>query len=109
MNKECEVKLTTLGEELLNKAINGESLKVSEWKELVEECRDYSITEELIDDSGRWTDYVNVIFKYKGKYYGIAFDRAKTECQENEYYSCSLNEYHKVIKTIESWEIVHND
>lgn len=107
MNKECEIEFSAYEEELFNKAIKGEGLDTDEWKELVQQCNDFSIDEEVDDYDGRWVDHVTVIFKYKGKYYGITYGRGKTECQEDEYYSCSLNEYHKVTKTIETWEITH--
>lgn len=105
MNEEYEVEFNSYQEELFNKAINGESLNTDEWETLVQQCRDFSIDEESDDDGyDRWVDYVTVIFKYKGKYYGITYGRGKTECQDDEYYACSLAEYHKVTKTIEVWE-----
>lgn len=53
-----------------------------------EACREicWDSDDEITHGSGRWTEQVTAIFEYKGKYYGLSYDRGLTECQENEYW-----------------------
>lgn len=42
--------------------------------------------DEITCGQGRWYEHVTAVFEYKGKYYGLSYDRGLTECQENEYW-----------------------
>ena len=45
---------------------------------------------------GRWMKHLTAMFEYKGKYYGIDYDKGLTERQENEYWKQVPKLYRKI-------------
>ena len=63
-----------------------------------EACREicWESDNEIVHGSGRWTEQVTAVFGYKGKYYGLTYDRGLTECQEDEYWKQVPKMYKKI-------------
>jgi len=63
---------------------------------LIDEFSDkYEFVEEIEGESGRWDQYIQIIFKSGNKYYAFDYSRGLTEMQENtidtvEYYEVEL-------------------
>lgn len=51
-------------------------------------------------EDGRWTAWIDVIFKVKDRYFRIGYDMGLTEYQENDYYDKSVIEVVPEEKTI---------
>lgn len=83
----------------------GEQLKTAyENNEKIPEevCRElcWKNGETFSNGSGRWTEYMTVLYECQGFYYGLDWERGLTECQEDEYWSQVPTKYKKVeIKT----------
>ena len=92
-------------EELLDKAINGEKLTEQEWKKVVSYAEDKEV-DEVAGNVGGWIGLCIIIFPYKEKLYSVSYEVSLTECQANDYASCSIGEVRKVVRTIEDWELI---
>lgn len=92
-------------EELLERLYNGE-------REFTEEERADFVweTDRIGKDQGqegRWTRFVTVYFKYKGKYFGISYEEGLTEYQENsfDYNPFEVKPYEETI-TITRYKVI---
>ena len=87
--------------EMLAKIDAGEKLSEYELRSL---CYEYSICDEE-GDSGRWTQWIDSIIDFDGRYFMIPWQRGLTECQENEFYEQPVevrkHTYEKTIKVTE--------
>lgn len=70
-------------DEIVAKLKNGERLDEYETKVLV---WDGYRVDEIEGDDGRWTRRISTIIDIDGELWRIDWDRALTECQENEYW-----------------------
>ncbi|QBJ03368.1 hypothetical protein HWC08_gp018 [Lactobacillus phage 521B] len=72
------------------------TISYEEAMELIDEFSDkYEFVEEIEGESGRWDQYIQIIFKSGNKYYAFDYSRGLTEMQENtidtvEHYEVSL-------------------
>lgn len=60
-----------------------------------------------MDDAGRWSVPVTLIFSYRDKYYSIWYDKGLTEYQENEWESQVIQEVVRVPVTVYVWHPVN--
>jgi len=95
--------------ELIDKLINGKRLSEKEVQNLV--TGDYDIPElNMVDenegDTDRWSQFMETVFSFKGRYYALDWQRGLTEMQENYYDSQVAAEVKEVKKTIvvTEWE-----
>lgn len=92
--------------ELKQKIQNGDELTSEEVRKLI-----YSDThiDDVELDSGRWTEYLQMIYEINGKYYAVYWERGLTECQDNEFYSQVAEEVIPIdeVVTIRKWENVN--
>ena len=65
---------------LEEKILNGIALTNREKRELTQEA-----IEEVVNGSGRWTEYVTSILKFGDRYFAIEWQRGLTENQEDYY------------------------
>ena len=88
-------------DELMERALGGKKLADDEWKFLIHEGDKVAVVE---DDPSRWYKWVEVIVRWKDKYYSIGYDEGLTECQEDEYYNSGIVEVKPVKKMVEVTE-----
>lgn len=88
-------------DELMERALSGKKLADDEWKFLIYEGEEIDRVE---NDSRRWYKWVEVIVRWKGKYYSLGYDEGLTECQEDEYYDSGIIEVKPVKKMVEVTE-----
>lgn len=96
-------------EKLLDRAIreDEDTLTEQQWRTLIQ---DYALRNcvDIIEDKNEcYTRECTVIFKYKGKFYGITYQKKLHEGRYDDDFSwCWLYEYRIVTKTVEEWEPV---
>lgn len=88
-------------DELMELALKGIRLEESEWKFLIWEGDKVAVVE---DEPRRWYKWVEVIIKYKDKYYALGYDEGLTECQEDDYFNSGIREVKPVKKMVEVTE-----
>ncbi len=88
-------------DELMERALSGKKLVDDEWKFLIHKGDKVAVVE---DDPRRWYKWVEVIVRWKDKYYSIGYDEELTECQEDEYYNSGIVEVRPVKKMVEITE-----
>lgn len=60
------------------------TISYGEAMELIDEYSEkYEYVEEVVVDSGRWDQNIQIIFKDNGNYYAFDYSRGLTEMQEN--------------------------
>lgn len=82
-------------EELYQKITSGERLTERELRSLVQE---FDPVDEIEGDDLRWTRCVESIVELCGHYYSICWQRALTECQEDEFWDQPVE-----VKSHEKW------
>lgn len=88
---------------LLDKAILGDNLTDDEWKSLV--YGDYVIDEVVLDSFVHTTDVMTII-RYKNKFYGIRWNRAKSQFCKDDFSTSYVTEVELKYKVVRDWVIV---
>lgn len=65
----------------------------------------YEVMRDEMVDTGRWSIYYRLVFKYQDKYYAVGYGRGATECQdeqpfENEGDTVECDEVQRVEKVV---------
>ena len=88
---------------LLDKAITGDYLTNDEWKSLV--YSDY-VVDEVVLDSLVYTTDVMTIIKYKNRFYGIRWSRAKSQFYKDDFSAAYVTELELKYKVVRDWVIL---
>lgn len=88
-------------DELMERALSGKRLADDEWKYLIYKGDEVAVVE---DDPRRWYKWVEVIVRWKDKYYSIGYDEGLTECQEDDYSDSGIYEVKPVKRMVEVTE-----
>lgn len=95
-------------DELMERALSGKRLAEDKWKYLIYEGEEIDRVEE---EDRRWSRWVEVIIRWKDKYYSIGYDEGLTECQEDDYSNSGIIEVKPVKKMVEitEWQNIRYD
>lgn len=94
-------------DELMERALSGKKLRDDEWRHLIWVGEE---VDRVGDEPRRWCKWIEVIVKWKDKYYSIGYDEGLTECQEDDYSDSGIIEVKTVKKMVEviEWQDVRN-
>lgn len=88
---------------LLDKAILGYDLTDDEWRSLV--YSDYVLDEIVLDSLVNTTDVMTII-RYKNRFYGIRWCRAKSQFYNDDFSTSYVTEVELKYKVVRDWVIV---
>lgn len=95
-------------EEIETAILNGEVVAGEVWKRIIGEL-DIVDTESDMNDAGRWTVPVSIVFKLDGRFFRVWLEQGLTEYQNDEWEDQKAVEVRPTQITITSWVGVDND